>query len=137
MPKTFGELGKRFVIGVVLSGLFMGASFGTSCERTVGGSSKDLENARAFCATAIPEDAEQWVSRVVAYESILTVHVNRMMALTMKRSSLDTKRAVLNWMKAWKRITGERVVTVEVEWEGVAIATGDFSLSGGDQVTVH
>ena len=78
------------------------------------------------------------ISKVVAYGSILEVHVDRAMALTMKSSPLDAKRAVMVWMGVWKRDYRSRVVTVEVEWEGVPVATGDFSFSGGgDQVTIH
>ena len=133
----------RLTVAIVLAAslsavLPVGVTFGTSCERTVGGSSQDLKNVKTFCSLAIAKESESFIPRVVANQSILTIHVNRTMALTMKRGSLDTKRAVLGWMKMWRQITGHRVVSVYVEWEGVAIATGDFSLfGGGDRVTIH
>ena len=111
---------------------------GPSCERMAGGPAEDLNNVKAFCADGITKEIAPMISRVVAYGEILKIHVDQTMALAMKRSPLDTKRAVMTWMSVWRRITGSRVVTVEVEWEGVPVATGDFSsFGGGDQVTIH
>ena len=98
---------------------------------------EDLSNARQFCTDGITKGIAPNVSRVVGYGSILEIHVDREMAIAMQRSTLDTKRTVLVWMKLWKQITGKPSVMVEVEWEGIPIVTGDFSLFGGDQVEIH
>ena len=99
---------------------------------------KDLKNVRNFRKVGITKEIAPFISTVVAYESILTIYINRKMALAMKRDPLDTKRAVLTWMRVWKTITGKPIVTVDVEWDGIPIATGGVSFFGGeDQVEIH
>ena len=111
---------------------------GPSCEGTGSGPSKDRTNARVFCTNGIPQEVAHQISRVVAQETFLTIHIDRELALEMRRNSLDAQRAMRAWIGIWKQVTNSPLVTVEVEWEGVPIAMGDVSFfGGGDQVTIY
>ena len=44
---------------------------------------------------------------------------------------------MLNWMKAWKQLSGSRAVTVYLEWQEIEIAKGETTLFSGDKVTIR
>ncbi len=70
-------------------------------------------------------------------EMLLWVKVNRASADLLRLDPLTTKQLVLNWMKLWKQISESSVVTVEVGWKDVEIASGQTGVFSGDKVTIH
>ena len=135
--------GKRIVLAIIIGfGLFVWMSSESESERIEriqarAAPQQDLINVEKFRATGITREIEPFITGVTGYDSILKIDIDRELALSMRTNPLDTKRAVQTWMNVWRGITGEPVVTVDVEWEGIAIATGDFSLFDGDQVKIY
>lgn len=105
------------------------------CVEVVGKSAKDRDNALAFCAGKWMQP--DIVSGAIAYESLLTLKVNRLVANMMMRDSITAEQIVKNWMRNWRDITARKSVTVTVETGAVEIAKGDTSFLGEDRVTVR
>ena len=103
------------------------------CGPISGDKQKDLQNVKTFC-DPLPKGVIVGVS---AMDMLLWVKVNRASANLMRVDRLTTKQIVLNWMQLWKKISDSPVVTVEVEWKDVEIASGQTTVFSGDKVTIH
>lgn len=103
------------------------------CGPISGDTQKDLQNVKTFC-DPLPKGVIVGVS---AMEMLLWVKVNRASADLLRLDPLTTKQLVLNWMKLWKQISESSVVTVEVGWNDVEIASGQTGVFSGDKVTIH
>ena len=103
------------------------------CGPISGDKQKDLQNVKTFC-DPLPKGVIVGVS---AMEMLLWVKVNRASADLLRLDPLTTKQLVLNWMKLWKQISESSVVTVEVGWNDVEIASGQTGVFSGDKVTIH
>jgi hypothetical protein len=68
-------------------------------------------------------------------ESLLWLKVSKPMANAMLADKLQAEQLVRSWMKGWRTVSGQPVVTIYVEWMDVQIAKGDTTLLRGDQVT--
>jgi hypothetical protein len=110
---------------------------GTSptCGPVNGKTTKDRNNAMAFCAQAVPKDLN--VQGAIAMDMLLWVKISRPVANIMRADRLTTEQVVKNWMRTWKGISGSQSVTVHVEWQDVEVAKGDTTILRGDVVTIR
>ena len=103
-----------------------------TCGPIVGKSKADLQNVKRFCSEAIPEKI---VVGAYAMDMMLWVKVNQTTAQTLLSDTLRSERIIRTWMKGWKQITGEPVVTIYVEWDDIEIAKGQTTAFSGDKVS--
>ncbi|MYK39309.1 MAG: hypothetical protein F4049_03720 [Gemmatimonadetes bacterium] len=105
-----------------------------TCGPIVGNSRADLQNVKRFCSQAVVEGT---VVGAYAKREILWVKINGLMARGMDQDPLSSERLVKTWMKGWKKITGEPVVTIYVEWGDIEIAKGQTTAFSGDKVNLR
>ena len=138
-PAAESELTPNFNSGTaVAQDSFSGRS--PTCGPIHGQTQQDLRNVEAFCSAGIP--AELGVEGAEGMGSLLWIKIPRPVANVIRAmDSLDSERLILNWMRRWKQLSGSRVVTITVEWQGIEIAVGQTTASffGGaeDEVTIR
>ena len=138
-PAAESELTPNFNSGTaVAQDSFSGRS--PTCGPIHGQTQQDLRNVEAFCSAGIP--AELGVEGAEWMGSLLWIKIPRPVANVIRAmDSLDSERLILNWMRRWKQLSGSRVVTITVEWQGIEIAVGQTTASffGGaeDEVTIR
>ena len=107
-----------------------------TCGPINGQTQQDLQNVRQFCSAGIPSDLS--VEGAYATGSLLWIKIPRSTANIFRAlDSLDSESVMLNWMKAWKQLSGSRAVTVYLEWQEIEIAKGETTLFSGDKVTIR
>lgn len=107
-----------------------------TCRKAYGESKEDLDRALTFCADTITDNISGFIEGVIAQQTILTVKVDRRLADGLVRDRLSTESIVKAWMRAWKKLTDSKAVTVYVEWGDVQIAKGETTLFSGDVVKI-
>ena len=104
------------------------------CGPISGKTTKDRDHLMTFCSQAHMKDI---AVGAYAYDSILWIKVPRGIADALRFDRLTTEQLVKTWMKVWKRVSGNEIVTIYVKWQDVEIAKGQATAFSGDKVTIR
>ena len=107
------------------------------CGSIQGYTAEDLSNIRRFCDLAMTEEMAAVTVNVNARESLLFVNVTQDLASLLRADRHTTEVIVGLWLDSWRAITSRRAVTVNVEWQGTDVVTGDTTIVGENRVRIR